>query len=435
MSTSRDKPLLSLAAIGHHSDGKTTLTAALLTALAKRPGCRAEVKTVAQLDRRDDPLFVSHYESFPRGTVLPTKVSYETPSRRIAHIDCSGRRNRVRATASLLASVDSALIVVSAADGPRAQTFELVRLAAAVGITQFVTFINKCDLAEDPELLDIIESEVREVVTDVGADGDDMPVLRGAALPALSGDHQWQVTIEALIDAIDRDFQLTPYDASPPTVITLDVLHRRYPVGDPKRVLVEGVVRHGQVSRGQRLMLRGARFDQPVQVGITSIETFHVPVDEAGAGEHIGIMLEAQTKRFDRNRLRKGDLLVSATTHHTFHKLFRARIHLLSAHQGGRHTPMFTGDQVLFFFGSATAVGELEMIPDSLGALPGREVEVWVSLHRPTYLAVDMPFAFRDGCDGFARETGGAPAWSGTAGTGVILEIKTGKASTGRRDS
>ncbi len=418
--TSREKPLLSVATIGHHGDGKTTLVAALLAALDQRPGCHAEAKTVEQLDRRDDPGFVAHYQAYPSGTVLPTKLSYETLSRRVAHFDVSGRRKRVRSSATLLASVDSAIIVVDASVGPRAQTFELIRLAAAAGVRQFVTFINKCDIAEDPELLDVIETELREVVSDVGADGDDMVVLRGAAGQALTGDRNWQLPVNTLIDVLDRELQLTPYDATPPTVVALDILHRRHPLGEPKKVLVEGIVRHGTVSRGQHLTLLGSRFEAPVAV--RSIESFHVRHEDAGAGEHIGLVLEGLSKRFNRNRLRKGDLLITENARQLRHR-FRARLHLLHPYQGGRHTPMFSGDEVLVFLGSATAVGTVTMIPDSLGAMPGTEVIAEVVLKRHVYLQEGMTLGFRDGCDGFARETGGPPQWSGTAGTGVILEV------------
>jgi len=419
-STTRGKPLISLATIGHHGDGKTTLCAALTKVLSQRPGCVAEPRSVEALDRRDDPTFVSHYNSFPNGTVLPTKLTYQTPSRRVAHIDCSGRRNRVRATTTLLGSVDTVIIVVSAQVGARAQTLELVRLAAAAGVRQAVAFINKCDLAEDPELLDVVETEIRELVTEVGLDGDEMPVIRGAAKPALEDDPTWQTSIQALIDVIDHDLLVHPTDPNPPVIISLDVLHRNHPPGEAKRVLVEGIVRHGTVERGHQLVLRGSRIESTVAV--RSIETFHKKIDRAGAGEHIGLILEALSKKFDRRHLRKGDLLLSDSEQKLHHR-FRARLRLLQEHQGGRHSPIFSGDQALFFLGSAAEVGRIEMIPYSLGALPGTEVDAEITLQHHVYLQEGMQFSLRDGCDGFAHASGGTPEWSGTAGTGEVIEI------------
>ncbi|MGB1013100.1 MAG: GTP-binding protein [Nannocystaceae bacterium] len=419
-SSAPDKPLVSVATIGHHGDGKTTLTAALTRVLAQRPGCVAKPQTVEVLDRRDDPTFVEHYKTFPKGTVLPTKLTYETPSRRVAHIDCSGRRGRVRSTATLLGSVDTVVIVVSAVVGARAQTLELVRLAAAAGVRQAIAFINKCDLAEDPELLDVIETEIRELVTDVGLDGDEMPVIRGAAKPALELDPTWQTSIQALIEVLDHDLHIHPVDPSPPVVMSLDVLHRNHPPGQPRRVLVEGTVRHGTIEKGQHLVLQGSRIESPIVV--RSIESFHQKLDRAGAGEHIGVMLEGLTKKFDRRRLRKGDLLLSEPQK-ILHQRFRARLRLLHGRQGGRTTPCFSGDEALFFLGSATAVGRIEMIPYSLGAMPGTEVEAEITLQHHVYLHEGMPFALRDGCDGFAHASGGPPTWSGTAGTGEVVEI------------
>ncbi len=427
------KPHLNVAFIGHHRDGKTTLLAALLARLAREPGCRVTPLTVEQLDQIDNPQWRAWrpaYRVHGPITVRPRRLFVETARRALSLVDCPGLRRRIKQTAWAVSAVDVAVLVVSAPDGPQAQTSEHLRLAAAAGVGALIVFLNKCDLLDDEQRADEIEVELRELIERCvpGIDGDDVRVIRGAAAPALARDPLWQDGVYRLIEALEDGVTPPPRDTAPER--TLVAIERVYatppsPGEKPKpRALVGGTIKRGRVVTGERLLCSGLQ-EKPRVVQVHSIEIDGRPVTQAEAGAHVGMVLRAGEYLTEGSlyphHLGRGQVLVPASADEPS-DLFYARVRLLEPDEGGRHTTLKTGHTVQALIGAAAVAAQLVLVGG--GALgPGEDAEVKFRLYHPLLLAAGMTFTFRDGSDGLQWLEGGPCVWGGTVGRGEILRV------------
>jgi len=387
----RTKDHVNIGTIGHVDHGKTTLTAAITLYLSKQG--KAEVRTFDSIDNAP--------EEKERGVTINTAhVEYETDKRHYAHVDCPGHADYVKNMVTGAAQMDGTILVVGADDGPMPQTREHVLLARQVSVPSIVVFLNKVDMVDDPELLDLVELEVRELLTKYEFPGDDTPVIRGSALKAMEDPEDADSTkcIQELMDAVD-DFIPTPERATDKPFLM--------PVEDVFSITGRGTVGTGRVERGvvnvgdkvERVGIRETR-----EVVVTGVEMFRKLLDSGQAGDNIGVLLRG----VEKSDLERG-MVLAAPKSITPHKKFKAEVYVLSKEEGGRHTPFFTGYRPQFYFRTTDVTGSIKLPEGREMVMPGDNVQMEAELHTPIAMEKELRFAIREG--------------GRTVGAGVVTEI------------
>jgi len=387
----RNKPHVNIGTIGHVDHGKTTLTAAITKVLAGKG--QAEFKAFDQIDNAP--------EERERGiTIATAHVEYETDKRHYAHVDCPGHADYVKNMITGAAQMDGAILVVSAADGPMPQTREHILLARQVGVPYIVVFLNKADMVDDEELLELVELEVRELLSSYDFPGDDVPIIKGSALKGLEGDkgELGEVAILALMDAVDS------YIPEPVRAIDKPFL---MPVEDVFSISGRGTVATGRVERGivkvgEEVEIVGMK--ATTKTTVTGVEMFRKLLDEGRAGDNIGALLRG-VKRED---IERGQVL-SKPGSITPHTKFKAEAYILSKEEGGRHTPFFNGYRPQFYFRTTDVTGIVDLEPGTEMVMPGDNVAVTVNLITPIAMDEGLRFAIREG--------------GRTVGAGVVSQI------------
>ena len=373
----RSKPHVNIGTIGHVDHGKTTLTAAITNVLSKKG--YAEFVDYANIDKAP--------EERERGITINTAhVEYQTDKRHYAHVDCPGHADYVKNMITGAAQMDGAILVIAATDGPMAQTREHILLARQVGVPRMVVFMNKCDMVDDPELLDLVEMEIRELLTEYGYDGDNTPIIRGSALKALEGDPEYEAKIIELMDAVDNWIETPTRDTDKPFLM---------PIEDVFTITGRGTVVTGRVERGQ-LKLN----DEVEIVGIkptkktvvTGIEMFRKQLDYAEAGDNAGVLLRG----ISREEVERGQVLAKPGSV-TPHTKFKATVYVLSKEEGGRHTPFFTNYRPQFYFRTTDVTGVIELPQGTEMVMPGDNVEFTVELIAPIAIENGTKFSIREG--------------------------------------
>ncbi|PAW59850.1 MAG: elongation factor Tu [Verrucomicrobiia bacterium Tous-C3TDCM] len=373
----RNKPHVNIGTIGHVDHGKTTLTAAITNTLAEKGF--AQAKGYADIDAAP--------EERERGITINTAhVEYETENRHYAHVDCPGHADYVKNMITGAAQMDGAILVVSAADGPMPQTREHILLARQVGVPALVVFMNKCDMVDDEELLDLVEMEVRDLLSTYEFPGDDIPVVRGSALRALEGDATYKDAINKLMDAVDS------YIPLPERPIDKTFL---MPVEDVFSIEGRGTVCTGRVERGivkkmEEVEIVGIRDTQKTTV--TDIEMFRKLLDEGRAGDNVGLLVRGLKK----NDVERGQVIAKPGSVKG-HKNFKGEIYVLSKEEGGRHTPFFSNYRPQFYFRTTDVTGSIKLPEGVEMVMPGDNIELTVELIMPIALEKTMRFAIREG--------------------------------------
>jgi elongation factor Tu len=385
----RTKPHLNVGTIGHIDHGKTTLTAAITLYLSNKGG--AKFRTFDSIDNAP--------EEKARGiTIATSHVEYETETHHYAHIDCPGHADYIKNMITGAAQMDGAILVVSADDGPMPQTREHILLARQVGVPAIVVFMNKCDLVDDPELLDLVEMEVRELLDKYEFPGDEVPVIRGSALKALNGDPEGEKRIQELLDAIDSYIPLPERPVDKPFLM---------PVEDVFSIPGRGTVATGRVERGvikvgDKVERVGVK--ETVETTCTGVEMFRKLLDEAQAGDNIGVLLRG----FGKNDIARGMVLAKPKSI-TPHTKFKGQTYILTAEEGGRHKPFQTGYRPQFYFRTTDVTGSLTLPEGVKMVMPGDNVEIQAELITPIAMEQGLRFAIREG--------------GHTIGSGVVSEM------------
>jgi len=391
----RTKPHVNVGTIGHVDHGKTTLTAALTKVSAEKGwgGTYVSYDQVAKASesqgRRDATKIL---------TIATSHVEYATPNRHYAHVDCPGHADYVKNMITGAAQMDGAILVVSAVDGPMPQTREHILLARQVNVPSIVVFLNKCDLVDDPELLDLVELEVRELLAKYEFPGDDTPVIRGSASKAILGEAAWVAKVEELLAAVDSFVPLPKRDIDKPFLM---------PVEDVFSITGRGTVATGRVERGkvkvnEELQLVG--FGASKKAVITGVEMFRKLLDEGQAGDNVGLLLRG----VDKEEIERGMVLAkpgSITPHTKCH----AEVYVLTKEEGGRHTPFFKGYRPQFYFRTTDVTGNVELPAGVEMVMPGDNIQMTIELITPIAMEEQLRFAIREG--------------GRTVGAGVVTKI------------
>ncbi len=373
----RSKPHVNIGTIGHVDHGKTTLTAAISKVLAGKNG--NQQVAFDNIDKAP--------EERERGITINTAhIEYSTEKRHYAHVDCPGHADYVKNMITGAAQMDGAILVIAATDGPMAQTREHILLARQVGVPRMVVFMNKCDMVDDPELLDLVEMEIRDLLNQYDYDGDNTPIIRGSALKALEGDPAYVENINELMDAVDEWIPTPERDVDKPFLMSIE---------DVFTITGRGTVVTGRVERG-KLKLN----DEVEIVGIkdtqktvaTGIEMFRKQLDYAEAGDNAGVLLRG----ISREQVERGQVLAKPGTV-TPHTKFKAAIYVLTKEEGGRHTPFFTKYRPQFYFRTTDVTGEIELPEGTEMVMPGDNVNITVELIHPIAIEQGTKFSIREG--------------------------------------
>jgi elongation factor Tu len=373
----RTKPHVNIGTIGHIDHGKTTLTAAITKVLAEKG--MADFKPFDQIDKAP--------EERERGiTIAIAHVEYQTANRHYAHVDCPGHADYIKNMITGAAQMDGAILVVSAADGPMPQTREHVLLARQVNVPYIVVALNKCDMVDDPELLDLVEREVRELLSSYEFPGDDVPVVRLSALKALEGDPEWTPKIDELLEAVDTYIPEPARDVDRPFLMSIE---------DVFSITGRGTVVTGRVERG---VLK--KMEEVEIVGIhptrktvaTDLEMFRKLLDEVRAGDNVGVLLRG----IDKEEVERGQVLAKPGSI-TPHTNFKAQVYVLSKEEGGRHTPFFNGYRPQFYFRTTDVTGAANLPEGVEMVMPGDNVEMTVEMIAPIAMEEGLRFAIREG--------------------------------------
>ena len=385
----RTKPHVNVGTIGHVDHGKTTLTAAITTVLAKTYGGAASA--FDQIDNAP--------EERERGITISTShVEYDTPSRHYAHVDCPGHADYVKNMITGAAQMDGAILVVAATDGPMPQTREHILLGRQVGVPFMVVFMNKCDMVDDEELLELVEMEVRELLSEYEFPGDDLPVIQGSALKALEGEEKWEAKIIELAEALDTYIPEPERDIDKPFLLPIEDVFSISGRG----TVVTGRVERGIVNTGDAVEIVGMK--DTTTSTVTGVEMFRKLLDEGRAGENIGALLRG-TKREDVER---GQVLAKPGSINP-HTQFEAEVYVLSKDEGGRHTPFFKGYRPQFYFRTTDVTGAVELPEGVEMVMPGDNLKFVVELIAPIAMDEGLRFAIREG--------------GRTVGAGVVAKI------------
>ncbi len=387
----RNKPHVNVGTIGHVDHGKTTLTAALTFVLAKKG--LAEVKNYDEIDGAP--------EEKERGITIATcHVEYQSEKRHYAHVDCPGHADYVKNMITGAAQMDGAILVVSAADGPMPQTREHILLARQVGVPNIVVFLNKVDQVDDPELLELVEMEVRELLVKYKFPGDDIPIITGSALKALEGDtgEHGEQAILKLVDALDNYIPQPVREMDKPFLMAIEDVFSIQGRG----TVVTGRIERGVINVNEEVEIVGIRDTKKTTV--TGVEMFRKLLDRGEAGDNIGALLRG----VDKNEVERGQVLCKPGSI-TPHKKFKAEAYILTKEEGGRHTPFFTGYRPQFYFRTTDVTGVVSLTKGTEMVMPGDNVSVEVELHAPIAMEKELRFAIREG--------------GRTVGAGVVTEI------------
>ena len=373
----RNKPHVNVGTIGHVDHGKTTLTAAITKRLSEKGG--AQFVDYANIDKAP--------EERERGITINTShVEYETDKRHYAHVDCPGHADYVKNMITGAAQMDGAILVVAATDGPMAQTREHILLARQVGVPRIVVFMNKCDMVDDEELLDLVEMEIRDLLNEYGFDGDNTPVIRGSALKALEGDSAYEEKIDELMDAVDEWIPTPERDNAKPFLMSIEDVFTITGRG----TVVTGRVERGQLKLNDEVEIVGIK---PTQKTVaTGIEMFKKQLDYAEAGDNAGVLLRGIT----RDQVERGQVLAKPGSV-TPHTKFTAQVYVLTKEEGGRHTPFFANYRPQFYFRTTDVTGVIEIPAGVEMVMPGDNIEMTVELIHPIALEQGTKFSIREG--------------------------------------
>ena len=388
----RSKPHVNIGTIGHVDHGKTTLTAAISLVLHKRGFGSEEVKSFDQIDNAP--------EEKERGITINTAhIEYETANRHYAHVDCPGHADYVKNMVTGAAQMDGAIIVVAATDGPMPQTREHILLARQVNVPRLVVFMNKCDMVDDAEMLDLVEMEMRELLSFYEFDGDNTPIIRGSALGALNGVPEWEDKVMELMDAVDNWIQLPPRAIDKPFLM---------PVEDVFSITGRGTVATGRIETGvvkvgDEVQLIGLGAEGKKSV-VTGVEMFRKLLDEGQAGDNVGLLLRG----IDKKEIKRGMVLCHPGQIKPFKK-FKASIYVLKKEEGGRHTPFGNKYRPQFYLRTMDCTGEISLPADVEMVMPGDNVTITVELIYAVALNTGLRFAIREG--------------GRTVGSGQITEV------------
>jgi len=374
----REKPHVNVGTIGHVDHGKTTLTAAITDVLSKR-GLAAK-KNYDEIDGAP--------EEKERGITINTAhVEYQTDTRHYAHVDCPGHADYVKNMITGAAQMDGAILVVAATDGPMPQTKEHILLARQVGVPQIVVFMNKVDLVDDPELLDLVEMEVRDLLTSYGFDGDNTPVIRGSATGALAGDPVWVAKVNELMDAVDSYIPLPPRPIDQPFLMSVE---------DVFSITGRGTVATGRIERGIIKVGEACEIvglmDAPMSSTVTGVEMFKKLLDQGQAGDNAGLLLRG----IEKKDIRRG-MVICKPGSITPHTEFKGEVYVLSKEEGGRHTPFFNKYRPQFYFRTTDVTGECTLPAGTEMVMPGDNTNLTVKLIQPIAMEKGLKFAIREG--------------------------------------
>ena len=373
----RSKPHVNIGTIGHVEHGKTTLTAAITKRLAEKG--QAKFEDYADIDKAP--------EERERGITINTAhVEYETDKRHYAHVDCPGHADYVKNMITGAAQMDGAILVLAATDGPMAQTKEHILLARQVGVPRIVVFMNKCDMVDDPEMLDLVEMDVRELLSKYGYDGDNTPVIRGSALKALEGDPKWEAKIDELMDAVDEWIPTPERDNTKPFLMSIEDVFTITGRG----TVVTGRVERGELKLNDEVEIVGLKPTQKTVV--TGIEMFRKQLDFAEAGDNAGVLLRG----ISREQVQRGQVLAKPGTV-TPHTKFEAQVYVLSKEEGGRHTPFFSNYRPQFYFRTTDVTGVVTLPEGTEMVMPGDNVNMSVELIAPIAIENGTKFSIREG--------------------------------------
>jgi len=374
----RDKPHVNVGTIGHVDHGKTTLTAAITDILSKKG--LAEKRNYDDIDGAP--------EEKERGITINTAhVEYATVNRHYAHVDCPGHADYVKNMITGAAQMDGAILVVAATDGPMPQTKEHILLARQVGVPRIVVFMNKVDLVDDPELLELVEMEIRELLTSYGFDGDNTPIIQGSATGALAGDAKWVKAIDELMEAVDTYIPLPPRPVDQPFLMSVE---------DVFSITGRGTVATGRIERGRIKVGEGIEIvglmEKPLTSTVTGVEMFKKLLDEGEAGDNAGLLLRG----IEKTQIRRGMVLCKPGSI-TPHTDFKGEVYVLSKEEGGRHTPFFQKYRPQFYFRTTDVTGEVELPAGTEMVMPGDNTSLTVKLIQPIAMEKGLKFAIREG--------------------------------------
>ena len=388
----RTKPHINIGTIGHVDHGKTTLTAAITTVLHQRYGLGQDV-AFNQIDKAP--------EERERGiTISSAHVEYETPNRHYAHVDCPGHADYVKNMITGAAQMDGAILVVAATDGPMPQTREHILLARQVGVPYIIVFLNKCDMVDDEELLDLVEMEVRELLSEYDFPGDDTPIVRGSALKALEDPAgPWGDMIVELMEEVDSYIPEPKRDNDKPFLMPIEDIFSITGRG----TVATGRVERGEVKVGDEVEIVGLKEEKSKTV-VTGVEMFRKTLDYAETGDNIGALLRG----VQRDEIERGQVLAAPGSVHP-HTKFKGQVYVLKKEEGGRHTPFFNGYRPQFYFRTTDVTGDLQLPEGTEMCMPGDNVTMEIDLITPVAMEEGLRFAIREG--------------GRTVGSGVVTEI------------
>jgi elongation factor Tu len=374
----RDKPHVNVGTIGHIDHGKTTLTAAITTILSSKG--LATAKKYDEIDAAP--------EEKERGITINTAhVEYQTANRHYAHVDCPGHADYVKNMITGAAQMDGAILVVAATDGPMPQTKEHILLARQVGVPRMVVFMNKVDLVDDPELLELVEMEIRELLTFYGFDGDNTPIIQGSATGALAGETKWVKAIDDLMDAVDSYIPLPPRPVDQPFLMSVEDVFSITGRG----TVATGRIERGRIKVGEAIEIVGL-MEAPLASTVTGVEMFRKLLDAGEAGDNAGLLLRG----IEKNQIRRGMVLCKPGSI-TPHTEFKCEVYVLSKEEGGRHTPFFNKYRPQFYFRTTDVTGEVELPAGTEMVMPGDNSALTVKLIQPIAMEKGLKFAIREG--------------------------------------
>ncbi len=387
----RDKPHINVGTIGHIDHGKTTLTAAIMKVMADKHG--GEVKSYKDIAKggtvRDDTKTV---------TIATSHVEYQTGNRHYAHVDCPGHADYVKNMITGAAQMDGAILVVSGVDGPMPQTKEHVLLARQVGVPTMVVFMNKCDSVDDPDLLELVELEVRELLSKYDYDGDNIPVIKGSALGALNGEEQWVSSVIELMEAVDTHIPEPQRDIDKPFLMAVEDVFSIKGRG----TVVTGRIERGIIKVGDEVEILGIK--DPRKTTVTGVEMFRKLLDQGQAGDNVGCLLRG----VEKDQVERGQVLAAPGSVNT-HTQFECEVYILTKEEGGRHKPFFSNYTPQFYIRTLDVTGKIELPDDVKMVMPGDNVKMKVNLITPAAMEEKQRFAIREG--------------GRTIGAGVISKI------------
>ncbi|PZX63556.1 elongation factor Tu [Hydrotalea sandarakina] len=374
----RDKPHVNVGTIGHVDHGKTTLTAAITTILSK--------KGLAQARKYDE--IDGAPEEKERGITINTAhVEYQTANRHYAHVDCPGHADYVKNMITGAAQMDGAILVVAATDGPMPQTKEHILLARQVGVPRIVVFMNKVDLVDDPELLELVEMEIRELLSSYGFDGDNTPIIKGSATGALAEDPKWVGKIDELMEAVDSYIPLPPRPIDQPFLMSVEDVFSITGRG----TVATGRIERGIVKVGDAVEIVGL-MEAPLSSTVTGVEMFKKLLDEGQAGDNAGLLLRG----IEKKDIRRG-MVICKPKSITPHTEFKGEVYVLSKEEGGRHTPFFNKYRPQFYFRTTDVTGEVHLPEGTEMVMPGDNINLTVKLIQPIAMEKGLKFAIREG--------------------------------------